>query len=122
MRFCFFFSLLFLLFFEAFAQKNHKTADCVGIMAGKCITLQEFEQAVQKLLVGSRISAQIARDIVWNMYLYELVFEPEFKKLGISLTKEQQQNLMWGDSTQVHPYVLNDKSFDKEKRKAILKQ
>ncbi len=103
MRFLFIY--LFCLGFSnpVFAQKNREM-ECVGIMAGECITLKEFEEAMAKL--GANIPTSQVREIVWNTFLYERIFAPEAKKLGIKLTEAEALKLLLGDSSEVHPNVL----------------
>ncbi|TAE08955.1 MAG: hypothetical protein EAZ95_16540, partial [Bacteroidetes bacterium] len=125
MRYFSLFSLFCLLCLQVLAQKKPSPTDCVGIIAGKCITLQEFEEAVREETKRSGVSEKQAREIVWNMYLYDLVFEPELKKASISLTPKQQEALLWGDSTEVHPSVLENfhdqenNRFDTPKRQRL---
>ena len=74
-----------LLALPAWAQKTPKPTDCVGEMAGECITYQDFMKAVTREIQASGLREVVARDIVWNNLLYEKVFLPEIQKVGLHL-------------------------------------
>lgn len=109
------------------AQQIHQPTDCVGEIAGECIMYKDFLEAIQEAGANSRITERQAVEIVWNNLLYEKVFLPEIKKVGLELSREEFENLLWGDSAQVHPIVRENfwkretNTFDKEKRDEMKK-
>ena len=81
----------------------HQNQQDAGIVNGKKISAQEFQQMVeeytkvQELLYGSRISDEALtqmRDNVWKSYVtYELIKE-EADKLGLTVTDSEIQNMI----------------------------
>ena len=81
----------------------HRNQQDAGIVNGKKISAQEFQQMVeeytkvQELLYGNRISDEALtqmRDAVWKSYVtYELIKE-EADKLGLTVTDNEIQNMI----------------------------
>ena len=81
----------------------HQNQQDAGIVNGKKISAQEFQQMVeeytkvQELLYGNRISDEALtqmRDNVWKSYVtYELIKE-EADKLGLTVTDSEIQNMI----------------------------
>lgn len=77
----------------------------VGTMAGEWISTVDFENAVRMETARSQTQEQQAREIVWNSMLFEKVFLPECERLGITITEEEAEKMVQGDSIFIHPSI-----------------
>lgn len=78
----------------------------VGSMNGTSISTQEYESEVQRISSQSQGASQDqVRAQVWNDFILQYVYQPEYEKLGITVTEEELAQMLTGDSLFIHPQV-----------------
>ncbi len=91
----------------------------VGVVAGEEISIQTFEERVQKGIenwktqnqnstLNQGVIAQI-RNSIWDEYIRELILGEEFEELGIDVDSEEMFELFQGNN--VHPEISKIQVF-----------
>lgn len=87
----------------------------VGLVDGKKIKYSEFNQYLEPLKASyvqqagrqpDEASLQMLREQAWQTLLFEKVYLPEIKKLGLGIGPEEIRQMVRGDSIFVHPQIL----------------
>lgn len=98
----------------------------VGKMNGTSISNQEYEKRVQNLgQQNPQAQQDQIRNQVWNDFVFQYVYQPEFNKLGIQVTGEEFNQMLSGDSIFIHSQIraqFQDSTgkFDKTKVQDII--
>ena len=91
----------------------NSTPTDAGSIDGNAVSIQDFEIKVQEAIENYKNSAQQVsideqtmwqlREETWNQYLNEVLMKREYDKLGVQVTSEELQELLWGSNP--HPAV-----------------
>ncbi|RMG17954.1 MAG: hypothetical protein D6730_23440 [Bacteroidetes bacterium] len=98
-----------------------------GVIAGKTITAQEFQERYQQASQNSNLPESqrfYLSDQVWNQMVNEIVFEQEFEKIGLKISGEEVYDMFTGK--EIHPivqqYFSGPEGYDRNQVKQILQQ
>ncbi len=89
-----------------------KSSNVVGTIAGKDVDYKEYqaklEEAKQNYAAQtgkspSEFELQSITEQVWNQFIFENAYLPEFKKLGISVSEDEQVDMVQGKN--IHPSI-----------------
>ncbi|MDH5608114.1 MAG: SurA N-terminal domain-containing protein, partial [Cyclobacteriaceae bacterium] len=85
----------------------------IGDIAGTSITYQDFQAKIDQLAqnyamtTGQNPSSdelELLRQQAWQSYITENVLDPEFKKLGITVSNDEIVDMVQGQN--IHPQIL----------------
>jgi hypothetical protein len=93
----------FLVFFiilslPALAQKTPQPTDCVGEIAGECITYKYFMELAMKYTEPNQTPDYYAIDVAWKSLLFDKIYLPEVQKVGIVLPDDIAENRAMKDA------------------------
>jgi peptidyl-prolyl cis-trans isomerase D len=86
----------------------------VGSMAGSKVSYKEFEGELNVLTQNFQMQSGRTpdetqmpqfREQAWNTLLFKRVYQPEFEKLGLSVSEKEVTQMVQGDSVFIHPWV-----------------
>lgn len=103
-----------------------RSENFVGTIAGKDIEYKDFQAKLEEAKVNyanqtgktpADYELQNINEQVWNQFVFESAYTPEFEKLGLSVSKEEQIDMVQGKN--IHPSIQQvfvnqeTKQFDK---------
>ncbi|HEX8547536.1 MAG TPA: peptidylprolyl isomerase, partial [Cytophagaceae bacterium] len=125
--------ILFLLGNEFFGPNSlfSKKRNNVGEIAGESVSYEEYRQKMEEaendfiIRTGKNVTENDRTSIqeqAWNELIFKYAYAPEFKKLGVTVTKEELTEMVQGKN--IHPTIKQlftnpqtqqfDKNFVKE--------